>query len=109
MDSISDYLSSKDEIVRLNKQIDMMAGFYHSAYKGVIRKLKAKVKVHQALKGKAIKSREVARSKKINAVTVLVRLKESGAITMPDKDIAKACFTTTETVTQARFLLKKES
>jgi len=109
MNDLSLYFTQKDEVARLNKQINMMADFYHNTYKGVIKKLTSKVKVQQALKGRAIESREAARGKKINAVTVLVRLKKSGAITISDKDIAKACFTTTETVTQTRFLLKKES
>lgn len=41
MDSISDFISQKEEIERLNKQIDMLAGFYHGFYKKKIKKLKS--------------------------------------------------------------------
>lgn len=44
MNTIADYISQKDEVARLNKQLDMIAGFYISMYSSEIRKLKSELK-----------------------------------------------------------------
>lgn len=51
MESISDFVSQKDEVKRLNQQIDMIAGFYFNFYESQVSTLKSKL--NTALKAKS--------------------------------------------------------
>mgnify|MGYP003633717367 CR=1 FL=1 len=43
MDTIADFISKDDEIVRLNTQINMVSGFYKNLYESEILKLKRRI------------------------------------------------------------------
>ena len=88
--SMGGFLSQKDEVTRLNKQIDMMADFYHDAYSVQIEKLTHKL--NNALKSKSEYKRksETAKPKtrKENVFSYLAKGCTDYNL------IAKECFTT---------------
>jgi len=65
MSTISDYVSQKDEIERLNKQIDMIAGFYIKQAKGLESKLKSSIRLVKYYRDKNYNGREVSRTEKV--------------------------------------------
>jgi len=96
MDSISDFISQKEEIERLNKQIDMLAGFYHGFYKGQIKKLNTrlgnlhKVKGYYKLKVEAI-SGEKIETRSDKARSLIATLKGTAKPMALISEIAKRC------------------
>ena len=99
MNSMNDFISQKDEIDRLNKQLDMVAGFYNKQ----IQKLNKKVLSERASKnrfkslcGKDKLKSALTRSEK--AKLLIVELKGTGKPSLLMKDIASKCYLSELTV-----------
>lgn len=92
MNTIADYVSQKEEIERLNKQIDMIAGFYKRFYKDEIIKLKKSLDVsytrtsnYKYLAGMS----EPPKDKEL--ALYLIEKKKSGEIEITYSEIANCC------------------
>ena len=99
MTEISEYMSNQDEIVRLNKQIDMIAGFYKSLYEAKAKKLNRTVK--RLIDGKSKVKRKfeklksdkptISKTRTLKAINLLkISKSNSGGLTVPE--ISKQCF-----------------
>ena len=85
-------MSNQDEIARLNKQIDMMAGFYKSHYNDQTKKLKLQLS-RSWMKITEIKSsRDKLKANKVKSSILLLTLKNSGKLLMSKKEIADILF-----------------
>jgi len=105
MTDLSEYLNQKDEVNRLNNQINLMADFYHDVYINEIELLKAKLK--NALRSKSDYKRKSELVKPITRKESVFAKLKSGVTNY--NLIAKECFTTYGVVKNYANLLKKES
>ena len=93
MSDLSDYHSDKDEIARLNKQVDMMADFYKSFYQDQIKALTSKYMVSMKRTSLAKnKNAELVRFK-VGVVRSLLTLKNKKVIDLSMRQIAEVAFT----------------
>ena len=90
--NIGEFMSQKDEIERLNNQINMMADFYSVFYKDIVLKSERLLKRHREMRYKEKARRVALESKSISSLTCLLRLSEKGVITLTKKDMAAVCF-----------------
>ena len=92
MSEIADFISQKEEIERLNEQIDMIAGFYKSFYKDKIIKLKKSLDVSytNASNYKYLAGMSEPQKDK-NLALELIKQKKSGETNISYSDIAKQC------------------
>ena len=101
MTEISEYMSNQDEIARLNKQIDMMAGFYKSYYKSYyiayhksrISELLRLIKRHSEMRGVEKRLKENVLKERASTVMALLRLKDKKVIDLSIEQISEAAFT----------------
>lgn len=98
MNDLIEYNSFKLEIERLNKQMDLVAGFYHRFYKGEIAKLKKRLAVQVAGKHKAIKANTRKGRSNSSKVLMLIDLRNKGKLVISDREIAEICFVTIKNV-----------
>ena len=99
MDSLTGFLSQKDEIARLNKQINMMADFYSDFYESQIKKLKAKINSN-AIEVSRAKNSGVSKVK-----AVLTAINEYN-IDISNDEIAEICFVSVKSVIEAKSRFK---
>lgn len=92
MDTIADFYSKEDEIKSLVSRI--------TSYR-------LKVQVQRTQKDKAIISRDKEKKKRIRTCDVLLKLKADGLLRITDKEIAKRCFISEQSVRQAKCLMVK--
>lgn len=90
---LSEYHSDKDEIARLNKQVDMMADFYSGFYKNQIKELSKLVKQHREMRYKEKKRKDNALKERPSTVIALLRLRNKNIISLSMSQIAEAAFT----------------
>ena len=107
MNELTEYLDQKSEIERLNKQINVIAGFYRNFYKEEIEKLKRKAEFHRTQKYKAFKSRDKLIAKKETTMNLLSRLKVEGALNIEVERIAEISFCSKKSVIQKISRIKK--
>ena len=105
--NIGEFMSQKDEIERLNNQINMIADFYKGLYKGQIKKITAIKETERKMKSKALIANKRLRIGCARSVEVLIKLKAKNKISITDQDIADSCFISLRTVIDARCRLKK--
>lgn len=117
MNTIADYVSQKDEIARLNKQIDMIAGFYSEFYKKeldqAVYRSKREIKNKNQIKMKyeELKKRYIPkyRGNKDIALELIARYHELGDITLGDiAKKTKLCYSTI-TGYSSEYLSKRSS
>lgn len=102
MDDLSEYFSDKDEIARLNKQIDMMADFYSGFYKGEIKKLKSKLNVSRVMTCKHKDKNKFLSRLKLGTVKTLLRMNDKGLISVTPAEIAIESFVDVSIVSKAK-------
>lgn len=106
MNDLSDYFSDKDEIKRLNKQVDMIAGFYKSYHEDRIKELESKLinsrrtasrykRLYEDLKGEEVKPRGYRGER---AEQLIKELKGTDRPINLIRSIAKKCFLSEATV-----------
>ena len=88
--NLAEYHSDKDEIARLNKQIDMIAGFYKSAYEVKVKLLNKRI---NNLISKEFRTNKILMNANINRhgdrSIKAIKLIKLGEISL--REIAKAC------------------
>jgi len=95
---LSEYFGDKDEIKRLNKQVDMIAGFYKSYYNAEISKLKLQLINSYGRTREMKASRDKIKSHKVRSSILLLTLKKKGFLLMSNKQIANVLFLSKKTV-----------
>ena len=101
MTEISEYMSNQDEIARLNKQVDMIAGFYKSIYDDKIKAFNLKItrltNSNSAWKRKYENlnsdNPSITRNRTLKAKALVVKWID-GNTSLTLKEIAKQCFKT---------------
>ena len=97
MSGIGEFISQKEEIARLNKQINMIAGFYKSFYGREIAALNKRINrlvVRECRTNKTLLDLNVDR-KEARTITAAKLIKQ-GKVSL--KDIAKTCHLGYDTV-----------
>jgi len=98
MNTIGEYVSQKEEIVRLNKQIDMVAGFYIKQIESIELKLSRSQRLLRHFRSLAYTFKKPTRTDRvIDMLTV-------GGI--DDESIAKSCHVCVKTVKTIKRKLK---
>ena len=102
MNDLSEYFSDKDEIIRLNNQANLLAGFYRSFYEAKIKELKNKLNVSRVMTCKYKNKKESLMILKIGTVKALLRMNKKGVINITTAQIAKESFVDVSTVSRAK-------
>jgi hypothetical protein len=95
MDSMSDFISQKDEITRLNKQIDMIAGFYNKQISTLtveLKNTKSNLSYYKckALKVKSDRAKQTKENRTVKAIA-MIKVKLSG-VDISVSDICSSCY-----------------
>ena len=85
METIADYFSQKDRI----------------------KQLETKVRTENAIKNKAIKTRDNQKAQITRTVDIIIKLCKAGKCTLTNQEIADACFVSLKTVVNCRGRLKR--
>ena len=92
MDDLAEYHSDKEEIIRLNNQANLLAGFYHKFYKDQIEKLTNIAKRHREARYQEKRKNEKLVKSSLSVVKALLILKHKNIIDLTLIDIAKESF-----------------
>ena len=92
MNDLADYFSDKEEIVRLNNQANLLAGFYCNFYKRQIETLRNSVKRHREARYQANNKNEKLVKSNLSIVKVLLRMRHKKIIDLTLLEIAKESF-----------------
>ncbi len=98
MNTISDYMSQKDEIARLNKQLDMIAGFYINQNKKEVKEMKRiitnerKSKSDYKVRLEKLRGKLLRKTRTEKALEMIAKVKIMTTIREASKEIAKKCF-----------------
>lgn len=103
METIAEYTSQKDEIARLNKQIDMIAGFYYGFYKDIVKKSKEKTRLARQLGNDAASRSAKLKAERLKIVSEFAKAKLDGLLVMTNQQIADRLFVANRIVSSAIF------
>ena len=95
MSDLGEYLSDKEEIVRLNKQIDMISGFYNNKLESLhveLKNTKDNLSYYKCKASKAKMAHSVkVKAKRTERAIAMIKDKLSG-VNISISDICSACY-----------------